>query len=500
MSGHDAAGWSSDVHQPLLSMQVDGDAADPPGMDNDFLVVDRYGEDLIDKKNSNGSIHIHSRVAANQELPPSAILPVSRSPDEASLKLTASVDDVTSSLRRLSPANAFNGTVNISLEPSRNSMYYEQSETPHPLSHYLTTKSWSSYVFMHLMLLHWNFQEMIREKPCTAIAVAIFYATWILCTVAVVTVMIVYIIYALHSTHGFQFTSSEKILVYLFFCNLLLELTLGCISFIFAVIRLTRRGQLAELNHLESAVRICWYFVGSFMVISMIGCALTYHDYDLGIFIIELGVTLILTISTCAAVVANLFFILGYYQLVCIIRFKLGVLSERESLTVKELTQTRLQMGRLTDSFQWPNIIMGWAALVSMVTFLCAVFIANASSTGKEGAHSLIFSLALILLCVGIIFLSIGWYCKEIIYLFIVLFKAAQLNQLADKLSYEIGTHIWATTELEITRFQVVAHLQVVPISFRFLGTRPTYKTVLYQIGSVCVAVFISVVKVLSGF
>jgi hypothetical protein len=128
----------------------------------------------------------------------------------------------------------------------------------------------------------------------------------------------------------------------------------------------------------------------------------------------------------------------------------------------------------------------------------------------------------------GLVFLSLGWYTKELVYLFIVLYKAASLNQLADRLFKEVGASCWSSSsskeseaqmllsddshykpdnskismvEDELRRFQVLAYLQAVPLSFTFINAfRPTYSSVAWNFASVCVTVFVSVLRVIIGF
>jgi hypothetical protein len=290
------------------------------------------------------------------------------------------------------------GTERVCLESStaansnvRSSMYYEQQETTHPLSYYLVTNNTSSNIFVHLMLLNWDFDYVTKSDGSSsssyggqlfALLVRAYYFIWICSTAAVVVGMFIYCAYAVRSMYGFKLSSEERVLAWLFAFNLGVQILSGLVSYVFAVRRINRPCQCIELHNLNNAVRMCWHYVGVFAVISFIGCVMTYNTYSAESIGIQISVSAVLIISTCASVTANLLFTLIDSHAITLMLHQLLELASKRTLTIEELKQAHEQISRLTDSFQWPNIFMGWSALISVVMFLCVLFFTSKIATG----------------------------------------------------------------------------------------------------------------------
>jgi hypothetical protein len=333
-------------------------------------------------------------------------------------------------------------------------------------------KKWYTKIYIRIMILDWNFRS---KETATAVMMACYYIVAVGILLFVSITLMTYIFDALYDRGVVRFSTPAKHLVILFFVNFLIQILSGIVSMYFAARRMNRSCREVELEHAIPAINRCIYFITVFMVLGLAGASMTYSSLSTDAIAMEMFAMVALTLCSCGAVTSNLMFVYIDFKVSTAMLKQLRASARNQSLTITELVAVKSELRNRMMACKIPNVTMGIGGLVSTVTFVLAIYIANATT-------------------LPMLTLSVAWYCKEIAYLFMVLYDTARLNAIADKLTFEMGTNIWKQ-ELELQRLQLFANLQAKSISFTFLGTRPTGLSVVYQCGSILLAVLASIVR-----
>jgi hypothetical protein len=342
-----------------------------------------------------------------------------------------------------------------------------------PMQKYLEER-WYSRAFMRVMMLDWNYRD---KRPVGALLLLCYYLFGAGLLLFVTIVLSQYIFMALYENKPIHFSPTAKYLICLFYANFLLQIVSGSFSVYCAGKRLNKASGCyeSELKYILPSVRRCIYFIILFWALGLIGAGLAYRALDPKVVVEELLAMTVLTLSSCGAVTSNLLFVYIDCRVSTDMLQALRKAVTCTSLTITELVAVKADIDKRHRSCQMPNVMMGFNALVSTLTFIFAIYIANDTS----GAT---------------LTLSVAWYCKEIAYLFMALYDTSNLNHLSEKLTYELGTKLW-NEDQELLRLQLFANLQAKPIAFTFLGTKPTPWTVLYQVGTMLIAILVSIVR-----
>ena len=95
---------------------------------------------------------------------------------------------------------------------------------------------------------------------------------------------------------------------------------------------------------------------------------------------------------------------------------------------------------------------------------------------------------------VGLLFLFIAIFLKEVVYFFIVLFMAAGINDKSHALMLAMGSKVW-NDNADLRRIQAYVNYTSRPLHWALLGFKPSLNSAILQAVGYCAVILISVLR-----
>lgn len=253
----------------------------------------------------------------------------------------------------------------------------------------------------------------------------------------------------------------------------------GVVAVYYGAIRVASKCLVEDLQYYRLAVRKSLSFILIFLLGAMASGLFSFGlDFPSTLyFIVSYFFIALQTLSSAAAVGVSMMFISVDTKHCLASLDHLVTLANTQLLTTEIIAETRKEMNRILSFGFWTNSVMVVSAHVNTLTFCVCIFCFTSTFNDP-----------------GVVLLSIVWYTKEVFYLFIVLFESAIVNEKANHLLTVLGSSFWSNDQ-ELNRVKLYVNLHADPLSFTLLGLRPTRYSVLIQLGSVALAVVVSVVR-----
>lgn len=227
-----------------------------------------------------------------------------------------------------------------------------------------------------------------------------------------------------------------------------------------------------ELDIYSSSV----FITSSFLVVTLL---LSFIEVVLFIAVFNevlLGVVLLMAeISVTCFMSACLMFVIVDSDICCSLIQSLHDKVENSELSLDFVVETRDKVKAIVKKTFYVNCFIILVAIVNAVFVIVGVFI--------------ISDWPMVIDVIGVICL----FVREIIYLFIAIWKVSQVNELADSLTRKVADGKWGSREVE--RLSVYVSLNSTKISFPLAWRRLTKMDVMYGIGGVVVSFVIGIIK-----
>lgn len=151
-------------------------------------------------------------------------------------------------------------------------------------------------------------------------------------------------------------------------------------------------------------------------------------------------------------------------------------LAHSEKLTKKVAQRYAAELKRRADTFYYLNSIVVVSAVLN--------------------AFAAVMRLYLAVNVLSILTVS-SFYAKEIPFAIIMLWKAGEINDLADSLVQHLASATWSSDKLELERALTCLSLLVNPLSFNYFGMRWGAKKLVYQVGGLAVTILVGLLRLL---
>ncbi len=355
-------------------------------------------------------------------------------------------------------------------------------------------------LFLHSVFLNWPQQG----KGWKSLFFRVFYGVFFLFLIG--ATLYSTIEYAIGSPQSDAFGVNVSVLDGMVSCCFCLELFSFLYALYYGYLRVLRPFNPLEMQYFEKGSVACLLFEVIFLILILISNPWLDSIVAMGNFAFENLITVEWFGSLGVAI--SLCFIIVDARCSAAMVQDLCTLAENQSLTMAQVTTTRVEIQRRVDESFMVNAVIVLIALFHSATFLVEVLLFVPVFGGD-------ISLLILELVV-----CISLYLKEAVYLVIALSEIARVNDLADKLLHAVGKSNWSTrierieeeqggererdkdedkSLLEISkeqrRLRIFVNLSAEPISFRLLGTRPTRLSVCVQILGYCVSIVIAFLK-----
>lgn len=272
-------------------------------------------------------------------------------------------------------------------------------------------------------------------------------------------------------------------------CYCLQFLSCG-IAIHYAVHRLKDPVEPVDLGYFGFAANQCFRFIAMFVLITIVGAIIlsessVFAGYSILILFIE-WVGLV-------SVVISLLFTLVDARVCAAIVDDMTSLADKQTLTLKQLEMYKAIIdGRVNRSMLITGVLVVISALHG-ATFIMGTFCLRyvAVYGGIPGVRTMDFVIG-----DGLLYVSL--YLKEMVYLALVVFEAARVNDSADRLFQKLCKSAWKDdTDAERMRLFIACYND--PVSYSILGVRVTKMGLYLQVAGYVLGVVVSVLEMALG-
>ncbi|RYH21493.1 hypothetical protein EON65_20530 [archaeon] len=151
-------------------------------------------------------------------------------------------------------------------------------------------------------------------------------------------------------------------------------------------------------------------------------------------------------------------------------------LAHSEKLTKHMVQRYALELRRRADIFYYLNSVVVVCSLLNVFAAVMRLYLA--------------------INVLSILTVS-SFYAKEIPFAILMLWKAGEINDLADSLVQHLAGATWSSEKLELERALTCLSLLVSPLSFNYFGMRWGAKKLVYQVGGLAVTIIVGLLRLL---